>query len=86
MTAPQVVSKYIAGDVIHDFHFLGIVFVSLVVLMLVIGVVKPLPEKWVQQHSGDVDITPWRFAMPAGVVLLLLVLTIYTLFADFSVL
>lgn len=82
----QVVSKYIAGDVIHDFHFLGIVFVSLVVLMLVIGAVNPMPKKWVQQHSGDVDITPWRFAMPAGVVLLLLVLTIYALFADFSIL
>ncbi len=82
----QVVSKYLAGDVIHDFHFLGIVFISLVVLMLVVGAVKPQPEKWVQQHSGDVDITPWRLAVPAGVVLMLLVLTIYALFADFSVL
>ncbi len=79
-------AKYIAGDVVHDFHFLGIVFASLVALMLAIGAVKPLPEKWVQQHSGDVAITPWRLAVPVGVVLLLLVLTIYALFADFSVL
>jgi SSS family solute:Na+ symporter len=82
----EVVSTYVAGDIVHDFHYLGIVFASLVTLMLVIGLINPQPEKWVQQHTGDVDITPWRLAVPAGVVLLLLVLTIYVLFADFSIL
>ncbi len=70
----------------HDFHFLGIVFAYLVIMMLVIGELRPLPEEWVQRDVGAVDMTPWKHARKAGLVLLLIVLTIYMVFADFSVL
>tara|TARA_Y100000589_G_scaffold153185_1_gene145874 strand:+ start:271 stop:873 length:603 start_codon:yes stop_codon:yes gene_type:complete len=76
----------IAGTVINDYHFLGIVFVSLILMMLIIGKLAPTKEAWVHKHSGDVDITPWRFALPGGIALLIAVATIYVLFADFSVL
>ncbi len=71
---------------LHDFHFLGIVFAYLVVLMLVIGELKPLPEPWVQRDVKAVDMTPWRHARLGGAVLVVIVLTIYVVFADFSVL
>ncbi len=82
----ETVGKMIAGDVVHDFHFLGIVFASLIVIMLAIGVVSPRSEPWTQQHSGDVDITPWRLAWPFSLALIVLVFAIYWYFADFSVL
>lgn len=81
-----IAGKTIAGGYINDYHFLGIVFVSLIALMLLIGMIKPTAEAWVHQHSGEVDITPWRFALPGGIALLIAVATIYALFADFSVL
>ncbi|MGB5260988.1 MAG: solute:sodium symporter family transporter, partial [Gammaproteobacteria bacterium] len=70
----------------NDFHFLGVVFAYLVVMMLVIGEIWPLEEEWVQVDVKAVDMTPWVHARKAGLILLLLVLTIYITFADISVL
>ena len=70
----------------HDFHFLGLVFSYLVVMMLVIGEIWPLKNEWVQVDVRAVDMTPWKHARKASLVLVLLVLTIYISFADISVL
>jgi SSS family solute:Na+ symporter len=71
---------------LHEFHFLGIVFSWLLILMLVIGEVKPRETEFVQEDVGAVDMTPWRYAKPVGLLLILIVLAIYITFADFSVL
>lgn len=73
-------------DRLHEFHFLGIVFAGLIVMMLVIGQLAPRDEPWEQKHSGDVDMTPWKLAWPAGIALALVVLVIYASLADFSIL
>ncbi|MEZ6088170.1 MAG: solute:sodium symporter family transporter [Pirellulaceae bacterium] len=70
----------------HEFQFLGVVFAWLVVLMLVIGEVRPRPTEFIQEDVGAVDMTPWRLAIPAGLVLIAIVLLIYQQFADFGVL
>jgi solute:Na+ symporter, SSS family len=70
----------------HDFHFLGVVFAYLVVFMLVMGHIHPRTAEFVQVDVKAVDLTPWRHAGVASVVLIALVLAIYSLFADFSVL
>ncbi len=82
----QDAAKTIAGDLINDYHFLGLVFVGLILIMLIIGKLAPTAQAWEHQHTGEVDITPWRFAVPGGIALLIAVATIYALFADFSVL
>ena len=71
---------------IHEFHFLGMVFAWLVILMLVVGEVWPRETEFVQQDVGAVDMTPWKHARTAGIVLILMVFGIYITFADFSVL
>jgi len=70
----------------HEFHFLGVVFSWLLILMLVIGEVKPRDSEFVQEDVGAVDMTPWKLAKPVGLLLILIVFTIYATFADFSVL
>jgi len=70
----------------HNFHFLGVVFAYLVILMLIVGELKPLGKEWIQEDVKAVDMTPWAHARVAGAVLVLLVLTIYVVFADLSVL
>lgn len=71
---------------IHEFHFLGIVFAWLLILMLVIGEVAPREAEFRQEDVGAVDMTPWRLAKPMGLALIGIVLTIYIVFADFGVL
>lgn len=70
----------------HGFHFLGLVFSWLVILMLVIGEVSPRETEFVQEDVQAVDMTPWKLAKPAGLLLIAIVLSIYVIFADFSVL
>ena len=69
-----------------DFQFLGLVFAWLVILMLVIGEVRPRETEFVQEDAGAVDMTPWQWAKPAGLFLILIVFWIYASLADFSIL
>ena len=71
---------------LHEYHFLGIVFAWLLILMLVIGEIKPRETEFVQEDVGAVDMTAWRFAKPVGLLLIAIVFAIYTTMADFSVL
>jgi SSS family solute:Na+ symporter len=66
---------------ISDYHFLGGVFAGLVLLMLIIRAISPRSEPWQQQHSGDVDMTPWRWAPVFGALLLVIVVSSYVLLA-----
>ncbi|WP_447958014.1 solute:sodium symporter family transporter [Vreelandella sp. EE7] len=68
-------------EVMHEFHFVALVFALLVVMMLVIGKLRPRETDWVQQDTGDVDLTPWKGAVPVGAVLVILVIVMYISFA-----
>ncbi len=70
----------------HPFHFAGIVFFYLVIMMLVIGEIRPTKEEWHQEDVKAVDMTPWKHVRKAALGLFILILVIYAVFADFSVL
>jgi solute:Na+ symporter, SSS family len=70
----------------HEFHFLGIVFAYLVILMMIMGEVNPRDEEFVQEDVKAVDMTPWKHAKICGGILTAIVILIYIIFADFSVL
>ena len=71
---------------IHEFHFLGAVFAVLIGFMTLFTLLKPRASAWVHEHSGDVDLTPWKPAWPLGIALAIGVLALYIAFADPSVL
>lgn len=72
---------------INDFHVAAIVFAALVLMMVVWGKIAPRPTAWIHEESGRVKhMTPWKWAVPASVVLIVLIVLIYGWFADFSVL
>lgn len=83
-TPPEPASLFLTGFV-HEFHFLGIVFVALVVIMLGIGWIHPQEEAWDQEDVEAVDMTPWSGAKYASAFLVIVVLLIYLTLADFSV-
>lgn len=71
---------------LHEFHFLGLVFAWLLILMLVIGEVSPRETEFNQEDVKAVDMTAWKLAKPVGLLLIAIVVSIYVIFADFSVL
>jgi len=73
-------------DYIHNLHFLGGVFAYTVILMLAWGSIWPRKTEFIQRDAKAVDMTPWKYAVPAGVVLIIIVLAVYAHFANFSVL
>jgi uncharacterized sodium:solute symporter family permease YidK len=73
--------RFFAPGVMHEYHFLGVVFALLVLFMLLAGRACPRPEPWVHRDAGAVDLTPWKGAVPAAAVLVLLVVLIYAAFA-----
>ena len=75
---PSVVAR------LHEYHFVGIVFACLITLMLVWGKLRPLSTPAELPHGGSIDLTPWRLATPYALVVLLAVVGIYLMFADFG--
>lgn len=70
----------------HEFHFLGIVFGWLVMMMLLISELKPRETEWISIDAKAVDLAPWRWARLVGLLLAICVLAIFAVFADFTVL
>ncbi|MEQ1841288.1 MAG: solute:sodium symporter family transporter, partial [Verrucomicrobiales bacterium] len=67
-----------------NFHFLGIVFAGLMLYQFVMSKINPLPHDWEQKYSGDVDLTPWKWAKPLGIGIVGVVALIYIAFAGFT--
>ena len=72
------------GHELHWLHIAGINFVFLIVIMLICRFTCPRSERHEQSHSGDVDITPWKFALPAGIAILILIAVMYAAMSRFG--
>jgi SSS family solute:Na+ symporter len=70
----------------HEYHFLGLVFLYLIVTMLMIGETHPRETEFIQQDVKAVDMTPWRHAKLISGIIFAVIILIFVLFADFSVL
>lgn len=70
----------------HEFHFIGAVFAATLLLIAIVSMLKPRSEAWRHEHSGDVDMAPWKHAKWVGALLVAIVLGLYVYFADLSVL
>ena len=65
----------------HFLDVMAILFILNVVIMLIIGKIKPREEPFVQQYTKQVDITPWKYVKHASVVICLIVIGVYVYFA-----
>jgi SSS family solute:Na+ symporter len=66
---------------IHEFHFLGLVFIFLIAVMAVMGAVAPRCTPWEITSGNTIDMTPWTNAKWASLGLVLTVVAIYVAFA-----
>ena len=66
-------------------HILGLLLPIEVLGMLIISKYKPRKTEFVHEDSGAVDITPWRHAKPAALVVFLLMTAIYMVFSPLGI-
>ena len=64
----------------HFLHIMGILFVVNVVIMLVVGLIKPKTDIYVPKITEVIDTTPWKYTWIVGILIALLVLSTYLIF------
>jgi len=65
----------------HFLDVMAILFVLNVVIMLIIGKIRPRETDYVQEYTGQVDITPWKYVKQAGITICVIVIGVYVYFA-----
>lgn len=65
----------------HFLDIMAILFVLNIVIMLVIGKIRPRETPFIQEYTKQVDITPWRYVKPVGILICLIVVGVYVYFA-----
>lgn len=69
------------GGYPHYLHIMALIFIFNIGLMLFIGKIYPRKEAYVQQYTKQVDITQWKPVRLMGVVITLIVISTYIIFA-----
>ena len=64
----------------HFLDVMAILFVLNVVIMLIIGKIKPREEAFVQEYTKQVDITPWKYTKQVGIAICAIVIGVYIYF------
>jgi len=65
----------------HFLDIMAILFVLNIVIMLIIGKLRPRETPFVQEYTKQVDITPYKHVKSVGLVICLLVIGVYIYFA-----
>ena len=65
----------------HFLDIMALLFILNVGIMLLIGKLYPRKEEFIQEHTKQVDITPWKYTTQAGIVICVIVIGIYIYFA-----
>ena len=73
-------SKFFLSD-IHFLYVLGVLLPIGVIVMLIIGKIKPRETDFVQADKALIDMTPWKYAKPASLAVVLVMAFIYLLFS-----
>ena len=65
----------------HKFHYMGCVFAALVGYLIVMSKVAPRSTAWELETNTPIDMTPWKGAKWASLVLVVIVIAIYVSFS-----
>ncbi|MFK7811844.1 MAG: solute:sodium symporter family transporter [Maribacter sp.] len=64
----------------HYLHIMGILLVVNIIIMLIVGAVKPKQDEYIPHITDAIDTTPWKYATIVGILITLLVLSTYLIF------
>jgi len=65
----------------HFLHVMGVLFLLNIGVMLLFGKLKPKKELLEEDSANAIDVTPWKYALVFGVLITLLVVGTYFVFA-----
>ncbi|BAB05941.1 solute:sodium symporter family transporter [Halalkalibacterium halodurans] len=77
-------SKVVLGEV-NFLYVLSVLFPINVLVMLIVGRLKPRETSFVLPTANKVDLTPWKYAKPFSAFILLTMLGVYTFFSPLGV-
>jgi SSS family solute:Na+ symporter len=64
----------------HFLHIMGILFVVNVLIMLIVGKLKPKTTPYEPKLTDEINIEPWKYTILTGIIITLLVLSTYLIF------
>lgn len=64
----------------HYLHVMGILFVFNILLMLVLGKLKPKKDEYIPKQTDIIDTKPWKHAITVSIIIAILVLSTYFIF------
>jgi len=86
-SALYIVSQFLVKPIVgadhypHFLHVMAVLFVLNVIIMLIIGKIKPRHEVYLQKYTDQVDILPWRYSWVTGIVISIIVIAIFFYFS-----
>ena len=70
-----------AGAYPHFLHVMAILFVLNVIIMLLIGQLRPRTDDFKLKYTNQVDIAPWKYVNQVGLLVCVIVIFIYIYFS-----
>ena len=65
----------------HFLDVMAILFILNIIIMLIIGKLKPRETDFIQEYTQQVDIEPWKYVKQVGVAICIVVIGVYIYFA-----
>lgn len=76
------ISKFIpALQNVHYLYVLAVLFAVNIIVMLLIGKYHPRAQAYVMPNAEVVDMTPWKYAIPASVLAICVMVLVYILYS-----
>lgn len=65
----------------HFLDIMAILFILNIIIMLIIGKIKPRETPYIQEYTEQVDISPWGYVNQASLIICVIVISVYFYFA-----
>ena len=73
--------KFILDVELNFIHIYAVLFIIEVSIMLLIGYYRPLDKAWSFRTEAKVDLSHWRYAIPASSTMVMGIILVYLLFS-----
>jgi len=73
--------KFIWNIDLNFIHIYAVLFIIEVAIMLLIGYYRPMTNAWTFNSESKVDLTQWRYAIPASASMIMAMVFVYLLFS-----
>ncbi len=74
-----ILTSFVFKVNIHFIHVWGIEFVLNILVMLIVSYFYKNKNPYTPKYTGEVNITPWKFALPVGLLLVVITILVYVL-------